>query len=100
RVGLPAYEEAAKLLKAAKVKSCVLAIEIYRPDAASSAQAIQQVVGVLRSPKSEADLKKLSVAAFDVIEQNGKPVTTTKQAFTLLAKWFGNGKVLTDAEDD
>jgi ATP-dependent DNA ligase len=98
RVGLPAYEEAAKLLKAAKVKSCVVAIEIYRPDATSSAQAIQQVVGLLRNPKSEAELKKLSVAVFDVAEHDGKAVSTSKQTFSLLEKWFGKGKLIHPAE--
>ena len=98
RSGLPAYDEAAKLLKAAKVRSCVLAIEIYLADASSSALAIQQVVGLLRAPKNEGDIKRLSVAAFDIVEHDGKPVTTTKQAFSLLEKWFDKGKLIHPAE--
>lgn len=92
RIGLPAFEEAADLLKKAKVKSCILGAEIYVKDDATKAHPVQQVVGVLRSPPSKEALEKLGVAVFDVIEFDEKGVDDTEKVFDLLSKWFGKGK--------
>jgi hypothetical protein len=91
RSGLPSYDEAVKLLKKAKVKSCVLAGEIYVKEDASKAHPVSQVVGVLRNPKSKAELERLAVAVFDVIEVDGKAVDSAAEVFKLLEKWFGKG---------
>jgi hypothetical protein len=98
RVGLPAFEEAETLLKKAKVKSCILGAEIYVKEETSKASMVQQVVRVLRSPKSKADLEKLGVAVFDVVEADGKSVTATKKVFDLLEKWLGKGNLIHPAE--
>ena len=94
RVGLPCLAEAEKLLKAAKVKSCVLGAEIYMKVAPSKALAIQQVVSVLRNPKTEAETERLGLAVFDVAEADGEAVPTLKKKFGLLEKWFGSGKLV------
>ena len=107
RVGLPAYLEAAKLLKKAKVKECVLAAEIYLKDEPSQAQRVQQVVRVLRNPESEAQLDRLGVAVFDVIELEGKEIDGTPEIYKLISKWFKGGKrvhapdyVVADTQDE
>ena len=68
RVGLPAFKEAETLLKKAKVKSCVLGAEIYLPDLPAKVLPIHYVVSILRTPKSKAELERLALAVFEVIE--------------------------------
>jgi ATP-dependent DNA ligase len=92
RIGLPAFEEAAELLKKAKVESCILGAEIYVKEDATAAHPVQQVVRVLRSPPSKEALEKLGLAVFDVIEFDGKAVDETAKVFDLLSKWFDKGK--------
>jgi len=94
RVGLPCFKEAEKLLKKAKVKTCLLGAEIYVIDAAAKQNKVQQVVSVLRSPSTAAQLDKLGLAIFDVIETDEKNPASTKDVFTLLKKWFGKGKLV------
>lgn len=92
RDGLPAFEEAAALLKKAKVKSCILGAEIYVKDDKTGAHPVQQVVRVLRSPASLKDLEKLGLAVFDIIEFDEKAVPAAAKVFELLTKWFSKGK--------
>ncbi len=94
RMGLPCFKEAEKLLKAVKVKSCVLGAEIYMKVEPSKALAIQQVVSVLRNPKTEAETERLGLAVFDIAEYDGEPVTALKKMFSLLEKWFAHGKLV------
>ncbi len=98
RVGLPCFEEAEKLLKAAKVKSCILGGEIYMQAENSKGLRIHQVVSVLRNPKSEADMERLGLAIFDVVEANGDKVDSLKKVFQLADKWFGKGKLVHPVE--
>ena len=56
RIGLPAYDEAVKLLKKAKVKSCVLGSELYLKDEPSQAQREQQDGRILPAPESQKQL--------------------------------------------
>src|SRR5262249_53334092 len=85
-------------LKTAKVKECILAGEIYVMTEVTRAHPVQQVVRILRSPKSVSELDKLGVAIFDIIEFEGKPLTTTKDVFDKLKKIFGKGKRVHPAE--
>src|SRR5688500_16290113 len=73
RVGLPCFDEAEKLLKKAKVKSCVLACELYATGNLGKRNRVREIVTLLRNPSTEAQLKKVGMAAFDVVEANGKP---------------------------
>jgi ATP-dependent DNA ligase len=98
RVGLPCYEEAEKLLKKAKVKEGLFAGEIYIMTDVTRAHPVQQVVRILRAPKSVNELDKLGVAIFDIIELEGNSVTTTKAVFDKLKKIFGKGKRAHPAE--
>jgi ATP dependent DNA ligase-like protein len=91
RSGLPCLEEAAKGLKKAKVKSCILAAEYYLLDTAAESRSLEQVLGVLRNPGSKKELDRLALAVFDVVEVDGKAVNATT-AFRDLDKWFGKGK--------
>src|SRR5206468_1751253 len=92
RVGLPCFEEAEKLLKKAKVKDCLLGGEIYIMAEVTRAHPVQQVVRILRAPKSVSELDKLGLALFDIIELDGKAPATTKANFDKLKKIFGKGK--------
>ena len=92
RIGLPAYLEAVKLLKKAKVKSCVLGAELYLKDEPSQAQRVQQVVRILRNPESEKQLERIGLAVFDVIEHDEEVVDSTPAVYKLLDKWFKGGK--------
>lgn len=94
RIGLPAFEEGAELLKKAKVKSCVLAGEIYVREDVSKAHPVQQVVRVLRSPGSKEDLERLGVAVFDIIELDEKVVSKAGDVFQKLEKIFAKGKMI------
>jgi len=98
RGGLPAYEEAVKLLKKAKVESCLLGAEVYLPSASQKANKVYQVSSTLRSPSSEAALEKLSLAVFDVLEFNDEPVTAVADVYKLLDSWFGKGKLVHSLE--
>lgn len=98
RVGLPAFAEAEKLLKKAKLKSCLLGAEIYLTGDTTKINRVSNVVGILRSPKSKADLEKLGVAVFDIIELEGEPVENAAKVFESLKRWFGKGKLVHPVE--
>jgi ATP dependent DNA ligase-like protein len=98
RGGLPAFDEAEKLLKKAKVESCLLGAEIYAPTSNKKANKVYQVSSTLRSPASEAALEKLSLAVFDVIEFDNEPVTAAADVVKLIDRWFGKGKLVHPAE--
>src|SRR4029079_2653655 len=94
RWDLPQYKEAERLLKAAKVKSCILAGELYVRAENFTGLRIHQVVGILRNPKSEEDMDRLGLAIFDVIEADGKRVGELKDVYKLLDKWLAKAKEL------
>jgi len=98
RVGLPGFIEAEKLLKKAKVKSCLLGAELYLTGDTSKINRVSNVVGILRSPSSKAQLDKLGVAVFDIIELDGKPIETAAKVFEYLKRWFGKGELVHPAE--
>src|SRR6476661_4563530 len=98
RVGLPCFEEAVKLLKKAKVGSCILAGELYAVGDIGNRNRVQEIVKLLRAPASEAALKKIGLALFDIVEFEGKAVTGVADVFKLLDKWFAKGKLVHSAE--
>jgi hypothetical protein len=98
RVGLPCFDEAEKLLKKAKVKSCVLAGELYAVDTPSARNKVQETVKILRSPSSEKELGRVGLAVFDIMEINDEPPGTVDEIAKTLAKWFGKGKLVHPAE--
>jgi len=98
RAALPCYAEAERLLKKARVKSCILAAELYAMGDVSNRNRVQEIVKLLRAPASEAALKKVGLAVFDVIEVNGEAVRAVADVFKLLKKWLGKGKLVHPAE--
>jgi hypothetical protein len=92
RSGLPCLEEATEKLIKSKVKSCIFAAEYYVPDAKAESRSLEQVLSVLRSPSSKAQLDRIYLAVFDVIELDGKSVSTTAKVFDHLGKWFSKSK--------
>jgi hypothetical protein len=100
RVGLPCFSEAESLLKRAKVKSCVLGAELYSRSATKNRNPVREVVSLLRTPPSEAALKKVGLAVFDIVELDGEPVASAADVFGLLKKWFGKGKLIHPAENE
>lgn len=98
RVGLPAFIEAEKLLKKAKVKSCVLGAELYLTGDTTKINRVSAAVKLLRSASSKAQLDKIGAAVFDIIDLDGKPVDSASDVFTSLKRWFGNGKLIHSAE--
>lgn len=100
RSGLPCFEETEKLLKKAKVKSCVLGGELYVMKDVSKAHPVQQVVRILRSPGSRDQLEKVGLAVFDVIEVDEAPVDATSKVFDLLNKWFPKGGLVHVVENE
>jgi hypothetical protein len=93
RIGLPCFDDAEKQLKKAKVKSCILGGELYVMGDTSKSHRVQHVVGILRTPSSKAQLEKLGLAIFDIIELDDEPVEATAKVFESLKKWFGKGKL-------
>lgn len=98
RLNLPAFDECEKLLKAAKVKSCILGGEIYLQAENYKGLRIHQVVSVLRNPKTEEDMRRLGLAIFDIVEIDGKAPKNLNETYKLLDKWFAKGKLVTAVE--
>lgn len=94
RVGLPAFDEAEKLLAKAKIKSCLLGGELYLTGDTTKINRVSGVVKILRSPSSKTELEKIGVAVFDVIELDGNPVDKTAKVFEILKSLFGKGKLV------
>lgn len=100
RVGLPCFKEAEKLLTKAKVRSCILACELYATKVPENRNAVREVVSLLRSPASKAALETIGLAVFDIAEVDEEPVGSTSDVFAFLKKWFGKGKLVHPAEHE
>jgi ATP-dependent DNA ligase len=99
RTGLPCLQEAEKLLRKAGIRSCLLVGEYYFRDEVSESLRVHQTVRILRSPDSAAELNRIGLAFFDVVEyEDGEKPTSTKDTFRLLEKWLGKGKLAHPAE--
>jgi hypothetical protein len=72
RVGLPFMEEAVELLGKTKSKQMLLAGELY-VNRTDRRPRVHDVSRVARQPESQADLEKLHMAVFDILEIDGKP---------------------------
>ncbi len=98
RLGLPAFTEAEKLLKKAKVESCIVAGELYVKEDPSRAHMVQQVVGILRSPKAKSEIERIGFAVFDIVEWEGDEITAAAKVFDQIKKAFGKGDLVHPAE--
>ena len=98
RSGLPCLDEAAELLKKAKVKSATFAGEFHLKGAVAESRALEQVLGVLRSPSSKKALDDIALAAFDLTELDGKSVTAAATVYKQLDTFFKRGKFVHPVE--
>ena len=73
RVGIPAVDEAAALLKKAGVKSALIPGELHFTKAQGKRPRVHDVSRVARTPASQAELDQLAFSAFDVLELDGQP---------------------------
>ncbi|HEX4608398.1 MAG TPA: hypothetical protein VH092_09350 [Urbifossiella sp.] len=93
RVGLPAVDEAAALLKKAGVKSALIPGELHFTKAAGKRPRVHDVSRVARQPASQAELDQLGFAAFDIIDVDGQPGGETfAETVNRLAALFKGGK--------
>jgi ATP-dependent DNA ligase len=85
--GIPPVEEAAKLLKAAKLKEAVIAAELY-VDESKGRKRISDVNAALADAKRAGELR---LAPFDIVSINGAPHRAANYAEThgKLTEWFG-----------
>jgi hypothetical protein len=72
RVGIPAVEEAAALLKKAGVKTALIPGELHFTKAHGKRPRVHDVSRVARQPGSQAELEQLGFAAFDILEIDGQ----------------------------
>jgi hypothetical protein len=73
RVGIPAVDEAASLLKKAGVTSALIAGELHFLKSAGKRARVHDVSRVARQPGTQAELDQLGFAAFDIVEIDGQP---------------------------
>lgn len=73
RVGIPAVDEAAALLKKAGVKTAMIPGELHFTKANGKRPRVHDVSRVARQPGSQAELDQLAFAAFDILEIDGQP---------------------------
>lgn len=98
RTGLPCLTEGSELLKKAKVKSAVFAAEFHLKGAVAESRALEQILGVLRSPSSKKALDDIALAVFDLSELDGKAVTSTAAVYKHLDGFFKKGKFIHPVE--
>jgi ATP-dependent DNA ligase len=72
RVGLPAFEEAARMLQQHGVRSAIIAAEFFVESEPRRRERVHDVVRIARQPQSAGELDSLHFAAFDLIELDGR----------------------------
>ncbi|MCE9564002.1 MAG: hypothetical protein K8U57_18320 [Planctomycetes bacterium] len=73
RVGIPAVDEAAALLKKAGVKTALIPGELHFTKASGKRPRVHDVSRVARQPGSQAELDQLGFSAFDILDIDGQP---------------------------
>src|SRR5262245_14026773 len=72
RVGLPALDEAVRLLSKAGVKEAMLACELYAAREERRSR-VHDIVSLAGKPSKTAELEQMHLAVFDIISLNGSP---------------------------
>ena len=99
RVGIPAVDEAAALLKKAGVKTALIPGELHITKAGGKRARVHDVSRVARTPGSQAELDQLGFAAFDILEIDGQPAGEVfKKTWDQLVALFKGGKRATVVE--
>ncbi len=91
RTGLPVTEEAARRLFKANVKRAMVAGELY-VQCDDRRPRVHDVATVARQPKSEADLKRLRFAVFDLMPADGAAPGPYAETWQTINRLFGNGE--------
>jgi hypothetical protein len=93
RVGLPAVDEAAALLKKAGLKSALIPGELHFTKAQGKRPRVHDVSRVARQPSSQLELDQLGFAAFDILEIDGQtPGEEFSKIWARLTALFKGGK--------
>ncbi len=93
RVGIPAVDEAATLLKKAGAKTALIAGELHFTKASGKRPRVHDVSRVARQPGSQAELDQLGFAAFDILEVDGQSAGEEfKKTWDRLTALFKGGK--------
>ncbi len=95
RMGLPATDEAAKLLAKAGVRRAIIAGELYAHQVTPRRERVHDAIRLLRGPESDKDLEAIRFGVFDLIEVDGQvdwakfPATWTR-----ITELFGQGRLV------
>lgn len=93
RTGLPATDEAAKLLQAQGIDSAILVGELHSMSPDGKRERIHDVVRFARAPQSQAELDALHFSVFDILEQNAaRPWANFSETWQEIDKLFGQGQ--------
>jgi len=93
RHGLPVLDEAAKLFKAAGLKSAMVSAELYVDRDDDQRPRVHDVVRVARKPENVAALDSLHLAAFMVTEIDGEELNlNTEENKAKLDELLGDGQ--------
>jgi len=93
RVGIPAVDEAAKLLEKAGVKTALIPGELHFTNASGKRPRVHDVSRVARQPGSQTELDQLGFAAFDILELDGQPASEEfAKTWNRLTDLFKGGK--------
>lgn len=96
RLGLPCAEEAARLLKKAKIKQAIIPAEIYVDDTDKRTRTHD----LLFALSKKGDVSQLHLATFDILELNNEPFKPDNygETWDKLNKWFAKGKLVKPVE--
>lgn len=102
RLGLPLHEEAARLMKGAKLRSGLFAGELYAVTGNNGARPrVHDVSRVARRPESAKALQTLRLAIFDVLEADGAaPGARFAEEWKRIEKVFGGGELVHAVETE
>lgn len=93
RIGLPVLNELQEMLRQANVKRMILAGEIYVQFAETRRCRVHDAISVIRQPLNQSQLSDLKLAIFDIISEDGVPISQPySQTWTRLKTLFQNGK--------
>ncbi|MDH3492266.1 MAG: hypothetical protein OEM82_01860 [Acidobacteriota bacterium] len=92
RVGLPAFSELAKHLKDAKIKTASFAAELFFKT--DKRERVHDVIRLARNPKRAEDLKKLSIALFDIISIGDEEPRESPLVFAKLTEIVKKGNLV------
>lgn len=96
RLGLPCAEQAARLLKKAGVSEAIIPAELYVDDTDKRTRTHD----LLHALSKKGDVSRLRLAAFDILELDGKPYKPENylQTHEQLAAWFPPGNSVKPVE--